>query len=95
LTGRGLRISEEALQVCLLDWGNKREVVLFGGERIDLQVLASLIAWLGIERKELTAHVMEEQNRRGKQKDVQRREKKERPAAAWEGGREEMRSEGM
>jgi hypothetical protein len=55
-----------------------------------------LIAWLGIERKESTAHIVEEQNRRGKQKDVQRRQKeKERPAAAWEGGREEMRSEGM
>jgi hypothetical protein len=76
LTGRGLRIREEALHVYLLDWGNKREVVMFGGERIDLQVLASLIAWLGIERKELTAHVVEEQNRRGKQKDVQQRGKK-------------------
>jgi hypothetical protein len=59
-------------------------------------VLATLIAWLGIERKESTAHIVEEQNRRGKQKYVQRRQKeKERPAAAWEGGREEMRSEGM
>jgi hypothetical protein len=31
-------------------------------------VLASLIACLGIERKETTAHTVEEQNRRGKQK---------------------------
>jgi hypothetical protein len=46
----------------------KGEVLLFRGERIDLQVLASLIACLGIERKETTAHVVEEQNRRGKLK---------------------------
>jgi hypothetical protein len=51
----------------------KEEVLLFGGEGIDLQVLASFIACLCIERKETTAHAVKEQNRRGKLKGVQRR----------------------
>jgi hypothetical protein len=49
---------------------------LFGGEGIDLQVLANLIACLGIKIKETSAHAVKEQNRRGKLKGVQRQQKK-------------------
>jgi hypothetical protein len=49
-----------------------------------MQVLASLIACLGIERKETTAHAVKEQNRRGKLKGVQRRQKKREAAGGLE-----------
>jgi hypothetical protein len=40
-------------------------VVLFGGERIDLQELASLLGCLGIKGKGTTPLAVEEQNNRG------------------------------
>jgi hypothetical protein len=53
---------------------------------------------LGLALKEKNQLPTSWQNRieEASKNDVQRRQKeKERPVAAWEGGREEMRSEGM